>query len=369
MQTLSGDYAYHKMVEEIEDYAILLLDTNGIVMNWNLGAEKIKGYKADEIIGKNFNLFYTNEDRESGLPEKLLKKAILNGKANEEGWRVRKDRTFFWGNILITAIHDENKEVIGFSKVTRDLTERKKAEDSSKLKDAFLSILSHEIRTPLNAIMGFSNLLLKRKLQETEKEYVSNIKKAGENLLTIMNDTIDMSKIEAGTMTFHENNFNIRESFKAINELLQEKTRQKGLSLEFVCDHDVPKFLTGDQKRLEQIITHITSNAICYTEKGTVHVNARVLKNEGKTILLEFSITDTGIGIPADKLNTIFERFRQVEPHNNRKHGGLGLGLCIAKRLTELQGGTLTVDSELNVGSVFTACIPYSKILDPSLPV
>ena len=129
MKLLNGNEDYHKMVEEIEDYAILLLDVNGTVMNWNKGAEKIKGYKAEEIIGKNFNLFYNSRDRENQLPEILLQKASLNGKASEEGWRMRKDGTQFWGSILITAIHDDNKNVIGFSKVTRDLMERKKAEE------------------------------------------------------------------------------------------------------------------------------------------------------------------------------------------------------------------------------------------------
>ncbi len=234
-----------------------------------------------------------------------------------------------------------------------------KAEESANLKDAFLSIISHEIRTPLNAIMGFSNVLLKGKLGATEKEQVGIVKTAGENLLTIMNDIIDLSMIEAGTITFTENNFSIQEIFQTTNKMFAEKAKEKNLTLLFAIDKDVPNILVGDQTRLIQIINNLMSNAIKFTEKGTINVCVRSFKNESS--LLEFSVTDTGIGISADNLKTIFNRFTQVEDHNKRKYGGLGLGLAIAKRLVDRQGGALTVESKLNEGSTFAFSIPLKK--------
>lgn len=234
-----------------------------------------------------------------------------------------------------------------------------KAEESANLKDAFLSIISHEIRTPLNAIMGFSNILLKRKLGATEKEYVGIVKTAGENLLTIMNDVIDLSMIEAGTMILKENNFSIREIFQTINIMFTEKAKEKSLTLLFTIDKDIQDILVGDQTRLIQIRHNLISNAIKFTEKGTISVCARVFKNENS--LLEISVTDTGIGISVDHLKTIFNRFTQVEDYNNRKHGGLGLGLAIAKRLVDIQGGAMTVESKLYEGSTFAFSIPFKK--------
>ena len=243
----------------------------------------------------------------------------------------------------------------------KDIAEKatQKAEESANLKDAFLSIISHEIRTPLNAIMGFSDVLAKKKLGEQEKEYVEIIKKSSEDLLALIGDIIDMSMIEAGTMNFTENNFSIREIFQTINIMFAEKAKEKSLTLLFTIDNDIQDILVGDQTRLIQIISNLISNAIKFTEKGKINVCVQVLKNENS--LLEFSVTDTGIGISADSLNTIFNRFTQVEDHNKRKHGGLGLGLAIAKRLVDIQGGAMNVESKLNEGSTFAFSIPFKK--------
>ena len=238
-----------------------------------------------------------------------------------------------------------------------------KAEESNKLKEAFLSNMSHEIRTPMNAIMGFSDLLFKKKLGEKEKEYVKIIKSAGENLLTIINDILDISKIEAGMVTFEQHPFSIKEIFKSLSVLLMEKAKEKKLELSFNYDESIPDVLLGDNIRLTQIIVNLVDNAIKFTKEGSVHVYAKVLKNENENTLMEFSINDTGIGIPKDKLEFIFERFRQAETHTTRKYGGTGLGLSIAKQLVQLQGGTLSVKSKINEGSEFSFFISYKKSL------
>ena len=241
-----------------------------------------------------------------------------------------------------------------------------KAEEATKLKETFLANMSHEIRTPLNAIIGFSDILSLKKLGEEEKEYVKNIKSAGENLLTIINDILDLSKIEAGMMNFEEHAFNVEDIFKSLNIMLMERAQEKNIELLFSCDEDIPDVLLGDHTRLTQIIINLTGNAIKFTRnskrgKGSVQVHARVLKNEQENIVLEFSIKDTGIGIPQDKLEQIFERFQQAESHTTRKYGGSGLGLSIARQLVELQGGILSVKSEVMVGSEFSFYIPYKK--------
>ncbi len=246
--------------------------------------------------------------------------------------------------------------------ILEDYSEAKgKAEESNKLKEAFLANMSHEIRTPMNAIIGFSDILSKRKLGEQERGFVMTIKSAGENLLTIINDILDISKIEAGMMTFEEHPFSVKDIFKSLNVMLMGRAKEKNLELVFTCNPDVPDVLIGDHTRLTQIIINLTGNAIKFTQKGKVQVNVKTLKNENETILLDFSIKDSGIGIPPDKLGHIFERFRQAESHTTRKYGGTGLGLSIAKQLVELQGGKLFVKSEFNKGSVFSFHIPYKK--------
>jgi signal transduction histidine kinase len=287
---------------------------------------------------------------------------------------------------LLNILDDYSEEKVNMQDTQRavlnileDYSEAKeKAEEATKLKEAFLANMSHEIRTPMNAIIGFSDMLSKGKLAEKEMEYVMTIKSAGENLLTIINDILDISKIEAGMMTFEEHTFSMNEIFKSLNVMLMGKAKEKNLELVFTCNSDVPDNLFGDPTRLTQIIINLAGNAIKFTQKGNVQVNVKVLKKNSNHIsycaemvendeggqentLLEFSVTDTGIGIPVDKLDHIFERFRQAESHTTRKYGGTGLGLSIAKKLVELQGGALSVKSEFNSGSVFSFCIPYKK--------
>jgi CheY-like chemotaxis protein/HPt (histidine-containing phosphotransfer) domain-containing protein len=236
-----------------------------------------------------------------------------------------------------------------------------KAEESSMLKEAFLANMSHEIRTPMNAIIGFADLLSKSELDDKEREYVEAITIAGDNLLIIINDILDLSKIESGMMTFESKAFSVKETFKSLYLMLKAKAEEKNIKLSFTCDENVPDVLLGDATRLNQIITNLAGNAIKFTHKGSVQVYAKVLKIVNEITSIEFSIIDTGIGIPEDKMEKIFERFRQAESNITREYGGTGLGLSIAKQLVELQGGTLSVKSECNVGSVFSFNIPYRK--------
>jgi len=213
----------------------------------------------------------------------------------------------------------------------------------------------------MKSIIGFSDILSKIKLGDQEDEYVRMIKSAGENLLIIIDDILDLSKIEAGMLVFEKDYFSIKETFKTLNVMLMEKAKEKNLELVFICDEDVSDILLGDRMRLTQIINNLTDNAIKFTEKGKVQVHAKIHQRTDENTFIEFSVKDTGIGISQNKLEYIFERFCQVESYTSREYGGVGLGLSIAKKLVELQGGSLYVKSELKKGSVFSFCIPYKE--------
>lgn len=256
--------------------------------------------------------------------------------------------------------------------VSIDITERKKmeqelikakqiAEEAVILKEAFLANMSHEIRTPMNAIIGFTDLLLKRNLASKEKDYVQTIKNSGENLLRIINDILDVSKINSGMMEFEAQAISLTDLFSSLNIMLLQKAKEKNLELIFEYNKDLPDSILGDPTRLTQIILNLVSNAIKFTKKGGVYVSANIVKEEGDVYLIEFSVRDTGIGVPEDKLQSIFERFSQAESHTTRNYGGTGLGLSIAKQLVTLQGGTIKVESKVGTGSVFTFTLPFKK--------
>jgi len=235
------------------------------------------------------------------------------------------------------------------------------AEKANSLKDQFLANMSHEIRTPMNAIIGFTDLLRKKKLGEQELDYVETIKASGNNLLVIINDILDISKIDAGMMVFEEYPMSIKGIFHSLNAMLAQKAKEKKLALKFDFGKDIPPTLLGDPTRLTQILMNLGGNAIKFTEKGNVDVFAKIIEDDKEKCKIEFTVKDTGIGIAEDKLGQLFNRFQQVEDQIARKYGGTGLGLAIAKKLIELQGGTITVKSEINVGSVFTFMLPFKK--------
>ncbi len=334
-------------------------------------SENIKINSSQEEIKKN-STGNDNALSEEKIDLQNTEKALLNilDDYSQEKYHSEDSQ-----RALLNILDDYSQEKVNMENTHRavlnileDYSEAKeKAEEATKLKEAFLANMSHEIRTPMNAIIGFSDILSKRKLGDQEREYVNTIKSAGENLLTIINDILDISKIEAGMMTFEEHTFSVKELFKSLNGMLMGKAKEKNLELLFSYSEDVPDAVLGDPTRLTQIIINLAGNAIKFTQKGKVLIHVKIIKNsienfrEDENALLEFAVKDTGIGISPDKIENIFERFRQAESHTTRKYGGTGLGLSIAKQLVELQGGTLTVESEFNVGSVFTFRIPYKK--------
>lgn len=268
------------------------------------------------------------------------------------------------------ALSEANSQLeIKVEQRTEELTQKNEklveanalVEQSTKAKEQFLATMSHEIRTPLNAIIGFQELLKNTQLDEEQKDYVESIDFAGKNLLVIINDILDLSKIEAGKFDFNQDMLNVRQALNSVKELIEFNAKEKNIQLVLNHDESIPETVIGDAARFNQILLNLVGNAVKFTEKGMVSISSKLISINVDLVLCEFTIKDTGIGIPKDKLGIIFERFTQASPDTTRRYGGTGLGLTIVKQLLTLQGGKISVESEEGHGSVFTFYLPFTK--------
>jgi signal transduction histidine kinase/ActR/RegA family two-component response regulator len=244
-----------------------------------------------------------------------------------------------------------------------------KLRESEQLKDQFLTNMSHEIRTPMNAIIGFADLLIKTRLDEKQKQFITAIRDSGQNLLGIINDILDFSKIQAGMLELENIPFSVCSLADSVHTLLESKASAKNVAFIINCENNIPEIMNGDPTRLTQIIVNLVGNAIKFTDKGFVKLNVSLKETTENYCLIEFRVEDNGIGISADNLHTVFERFTQANADTARKYGGTGLGLSIVKKLVELQGGKIEVASELGKGSIFTVTIPFQKASTEQLSI
>ena len=372
-ELLDSERRFRLMVEGVQDYAILMLDTEGRVVSWNLGAERIYGYTAEEIlgtahgagqiVGKHFSIFCPEEEIQRGDPEGELRLASIEGRAEREVMRIRRDGSRFWASVVLTAVHDDSGDLCGFSKVTRDITERRQvqqqleeqrrgAEQANQAKSGFLAAMSHEIRTPMSAILGMTDLLWETELNDDQRHYVEIFRVAGANLMDLINNILDLSKIESGRLELEKTEFNLETVVTGVLELLGPKARQKGILLRWELTPDTTGRLLGDAARLRQILVNLVGNAIKFTALGEVAISVRN-REGGRPGELSFTVSDTGVGIPREKLKAIFDPFAQADSSIANRYGGTGLGLAICRRLVESMDGSLRVESEPGRGSAF----------------
>jgi len=354
---------YRLLIEGVTDYAIYSLDKNGIVSSWNSGAERIKQYSAEEIIGKHFSQFYTKEDAEGGLPAKVLETAGREGHYEGEGWRVRKDGTRFWSSVVVTPLRGENGEIIGYSKITRDITDRLKLlekiqqhadelelrvaerEQTNAELEAFSYSVSHDLRAPLRAIEGFSDIILTDfggQLPPPTIGLLKNIVQSSARMNRLVQDLLDYSRLSR--IDIPSSTVNLAAAMKDACDLIEERLRDK-------VKLDIPPTVnvSAHQATLTQILFNLINNGLKFYPPGsTPHVEVKA-RREGKSVAIE--VCDEGIGIASQHQERIFQVFERL--HSNDAYPGTGIGLAIVKRGITRMGGTVQVESAPGKGSTF----------------
>ncbi len=382
-EVLTASNEYFRHLVKALPAAVYSCDSNGKITFYNDAAEKIWGRKPNlkkDMWCGSYKLFNPDGTLISA-DQSPMARCIQEGMAilGEEIIIERKNKSR--SNVLVypQPEFDTNGKIIGVIIMGFDVTEQLNAknelliakniaesktllaEEAVKSKQQFLSNMSHEIRTPMNAIIGFTKVVLKTDLTEKQKEYITAIKMSGDALIVLINDILDLAKVDSGKMTFEQTSFNLRESLSGMLRLFETKVIENNTVLEGEFDHSIPEILIGDPLRLRQIILNLLSNAVKFTEGGLIKLRVDIQHENATDIDLEFSVSDTGIGIPESQLNSIFQNFQQASTDTTKIYGGTGLGLAIVKQLVELQGGTISVESKLKKGSVFHFTLKFKK--------
>lgn len=346
-------------------------DAAGNVIFFNQQWINETGYNMQELLNGEWIKAVHPEDIKHTADSWL--NAVNTGTTHEVECRIlNKKLGFRWNLSRAVPVKDENGKIKVWIGSTTDIHDQKEAkskaetaqvaaEDAMQAKQQFLSNMSHEIRTPMNAIIGFTNVLLKSKLEQSQEDYLTAIKDSGDALLVLINDILDLAKVDAGKMTFEQTPFNLADSLSSMLQLFDMKIKEKNLELVKQFDTAIPEIIMGDSIRLRQIILNLISNAVKFTSAGKITICVSLLKQDAEEITIEFTITDTGIGIHKTKLEHIFDDFGQATYENSRLYGGTGLGLTIVKKLIEQQGGTIRVESELGKGSAFSFQLNFAK--------
>ncbi|HKB55311.1 MAG TPA: PAS domain S-box protein [Ramlibacter sp.] len=347
---------FRLLVESVRGYAIFMLDVNGNVRSWNAGAQLLKGYSAEEIIGRHFAIFYTPEDHQAGKPAAELRVARQHGRVELEGWRVRKDGTLFWANVVVSAVHGNDGELIGFAKITRDMSDRKRLEElerSSRMMSEFLAMLAHELRNPLAPMRNAVTLM---QLEHTTSPAMRNARDIIDRQLThvtrLVDDLLDIGRLTTGKIALRLERVAVSELVSRACEMARPllEARRHTLVIELPPR---PVFVNADPIRLSQILQNLLVNAAKYTPEG-----GRVLvRAEAADGFVTISVSDNGRGIAPEDLQRIFELFAQGE--HAPTDSGLGVGLTLARSLAQMHGGRLDAYSAgLGQGSTFAVQLP-----------
>ncbi|HEV7993289.1 MAG TPA: ATP-binding protein [Gemmatimonadaceae bacterium] len=379
--------AFTALAENVRDYAIFLMDPDGVIIFWGEGARLIKWWTKEQAEGSHLRLLYPSGGSEDGTAEEHLRMAAEHGEYTGEGQRVRSDGSTFWAGVTLTALWDDEGTLLGFAKVTRDLTARRAADAllqasatsaeaaradavaASAAKSGFLATISHEIRTPLNAILGYHDLLdleIDGPLTEGQRKHLSRARASGRHLLGLVSEVLDFSRIDAERAPVGRASFRLGDAVAGALELVMPQARGANLTISnAVSGYAAGLAAWGDEQRVRQILTNLLANAVKFTSpeqthRGRITISAGTasqppsdtkLVGEGPWIYIR--VEDTGRGIPSDQLRSVFEPFVQADMSLTREHGGTGLGLAISRRLAHLMGGDLTVRSDVGVGSTF----------------
>ncbi|MES2003982.1 MAG: ATP-binding protein [Bacteroidota bacterium] len=367
---------------------LVTISTEGKITDMNEATIQITGFTREKLIGTNFFEYFTEPQK----AREVYKEVFDKGFVADYPLTIRDHKltdVLFNGSVY----KDEKGQVLGAVVVARDITEQKRiekefieakvfaelatgiaeeakskaesatriAEDAVKAKQQFLSNMSHEIRTPMNAIIGFTKVVLKTELTAKQKEYLTAIKMSGDALIVLINDILDLAKVDAGKMSFEQTPFKMALSLSAMLHLFETKIQEKNLVLVKEYDEQIPTVLLGDPVRLHQIILNLVSNAVKFTSTGSITIKVVQLSEDEEKVTIQFAVTDTGIGIPESKMAKIFENFQQASSGTSRLYGGTGLGLAIVKQLVEAQGGQIMVKSVLDKGSTFSFILHFQK--------
>jgi len=369
---LRGELAFRLLVEAVEDYAIFLLGPDGRVLTWNRGAERIKGYAADEIIGRHFSVFYTAEERAKHRPKEVLRRATEHGRTEDEGWRVRKDGSLFWADVIVTALLDDNGVPYAFAKVTRDLTERRAAEEQRRIlyaeqqaraaaedalsaRDRFLAIAAHELKTPVTSLKLSAEALLRaRDANRLDAERLDaglrRFETASGRLSTLVDELLDVSRL-----TSDRNDLDLRPAdlvslVREVVERYNDETESPRTRLEAPD----AAWVAVDASRMEQVVTNLLDNALKYSEAPTP-VEVTVTESDEEVVL---TVADRGIGLDPEAVERLYNAFGRGR--NAAQYQGLGLGLYITNQIVERHGGRLEARSRHSGGTAFTVTLPRS---------
>ena len=383
-------------IVESSDDAIIGRTLDGVITSWNGGAETLYGYSASEAIGQPISIL-SPIGQEDDLAQILNRIKLGERISHFETKRLRKDGRELDVSGSISAIKTSSGRIVGISSIARDITEQKRAEAelllyrehlevlvnqrtaelviakeqaeaANRAKSDFLAVMSHEIRTPLNGVLGNAQLLGRTGLTEKQRSYLHNLQISGESLLSVISDILDFSKIESGMLQLEEISFSLDAELARLTGNLASRAHEKKLELVFDTAPDIPRHLVGDPARLGQVLLNLVGNAIKFTEVGTVLLKTSLAQRpvsaqqeETSTrALLEFSVKDTGIGLSVDQLGLLFKPFTQADSSTTRKYGGTGLGLSISRRLVQIMGGDIRVESQPGRGSIFTFTLPFA---------